>query len=918
MPSVINTNIASLNAQRNLSTSQTALATSLQRLSSGLRINSAKDDAAGLAISDRFSTQIRGINQAIRNANDGISLAQTGEGALAEVSNNLQRVRELAVQATNSSNSADDRAAINLEVQQRLAEIDRTASQTSFNGNRLLDGSFGTAAFQIGANAGETINVGLNTNIRLTGTGAIATTDSSVLGAGTHGRVDISPATRNFGTAAVPFAGGSNSVTTAVTDFSVAGSALTSGSVSFTATDNNFQALVAGKSSPITVTSFDNDGTSAAIDGLNVQGSSVALTQFNFSGAALAQFDVSNGVNTVGITLNANYANMAGVAAAIQSQVQAATGDLVTTTVTESGGVLTFTNVGKTAAIALQNVDANAVTAGFAATAGVAGAAANAAAALTIDGTAMTMSTDSVTIGQFAVDLNTKIQASALADKANYSAAVVSGKIVITHAGSTNAVVISAPNAKAIASGIAASAGVAGTASSSPTSLTIGGTAVTLDQNYGSFANMAADISTQLGANYTVASNQGGVPGAFLISRTSTGAASTAINIVGDAASDTAGITAAGARAGVAGTDLVASTNATFTVGATSVTLNANYATQAGVLAALQSQLSGYNVTRSGNIYSFQSLSDSGAIAVSGISAAETTAIGAGFVNSAGSVGTAAVSTTNASFTIGGQAITLNADYATYDLLAAAIETKMDTAAGSDTFTVTNNNGAFTIARNTSGVASTAVGITVADAKATAAGFSVQAGTAGVSGVGAVTTSNLSINGTVVAGTFADAAALATAINTTVGNVYAKVNSGTNVMTLSSASQIVLAGSDVTTLGLNGAAVGTVAATSGALATASVATVDLANTTIQRVDSALNAVSTLRSTFGAIQNRFDSVISSLAATSENLTAARSRIQDADFASETATLTRNQILQQAGIAMLAQANALPQSVLALLK
>ena len=171
MPQVINTNVASLNAQRNLNTSQTALSTALQRLSSGLRINSAKDDAAGLAISDRFTTQIRGLNQATRNANDGISLAQTGEGALAEITNNLQRIRELAVQSANATNSASDRAALDLEVQQRIAEIDRTATQTAFNGQKILDGTFGTAAFQVGANVGETISVGLSTSMRTSALG---------------------------------------------------------------------------------------------------------------------------------------------------------------------------------------------------------------------------------------------------------------------------------------------------------------------------------------------------------------------------------------------------------------------------------------------------------------------------------------------------------------------------------------------------------------------------------------------------------------------------------------------------------------------------------------------------------------------------------------------------------------------------
>jgi flagellin len=170
----------SLNAQRNLSTSGGALATALQRLSSGLRINSAKDDAAGLAIAERFTTQIRGLNQAARNANDGISLAQTGEGALAEITNNLQRIRELAVQAANSTNSASDREALNQEVEQRLAEIERVASQTSFNGQKILDGSFGTAAFQVGANAGETISIGLSTSMKKDAIGQVAITTSTV------------------------------------------------------------------------------------------------------------------------------------------------------------------------------------------------------------------------------------------------------------------------------------------------------------------------------------------------------------------------------------------------------------------------------------------------------------------------------------------------------------------------------------------------------------------------------------------------------------------------------------------------------------------------------------------------------------------------------------------------------------------
>ncbi|MBA4141912.1 MAG: flagellin [Nitrosospira sp.] len=182
MAAVINTNVVSLNAQRNLNSSQDALATSLQRLSSGLRINSAKDDAAGLAISERMTSQIRGLNQAVRNANDGISMSQTAEGALGEIGNNLQRIRELAVQSRNSSNSVSDRTALNNEVQQLKAEIDRVASTTAFNGIKLIDGSFTNQAFQVGANVGETISITSLANAQAAALGTTTTYAANVTG----------------------------------------------------------------------------------------------------------------------------------------------------------------------------------------------------------------------------------------------------------------------------------------------------------------------------------------------------------------------------------------------------------------------------------------------------------------------------------------------------------------------------------------------------------------------------------------------------------------------------------------------------------------------------------------------------------------------------------------------------------------
>jgi flagellin len=186
MASVINTNVASLNSQRNLSTSQSQLNTSIQRLSSGMRINSAKDDAAGLAISDRMNSQIKGMTQATRNANDGVSMAQTAEGALSSSGDILQRVRELAVQSSNASNSASDRKALQTEVTQLTSELNRIANTTEFNGQKLMDGSMGTANFQVGANAGQLISMtGANFNTSTYGNNQVAQDAAAIKADGT-------------------------------------------------------------------------------------------------------------------------------------------------------------------------------------------------------------------------------------------------------------------------------------------------------------------------------------------------------------------------------------------------------------------------------------------------------------------------------------------------------------------------------------------------------------------------------------------------------------------------------------------------------------------------------------------------------------------------------------------------------------
>ena len=228
MASTINTNVNSLTAQRNLSMSQASLTTSMTRLSSGLRINSAKDDAAGLAISERFTSQIRGLNQASRNANDAISLSQTAEGALGSISSSLQRMRELAVQSANGTNSASDRAAIQSEVSQLQAEIGRVAGATQFNGTNLLDGSLNNTSFQVGANANQTISLSV-TSAKSTDLGNNAV--SSKEGAASIAEAKVM-------TAAVGAAAGNANNTGANAGMSISGNGATSTTFGIAAADS--------------------------------------------------------------------------------------------------------------------------------------------------------------------------------------------------------------------------------------------------------------------------------------------------------------------------------------------------------------------------------------------------------------------------------------------------------------------------------------------------------------------------------------------------------------------------------------------------------------------------------------------------------------------------------------------------------
>ena len=300
MALTVNTNVASLTAQRQLGGSQSMLSTSLERLSSGLRINSAKDDAAGLAISERFTSQVRGLNQGVRNANDGISLVQTAEGALKEVSSNLLRIRELAVQSSNATNTGSDRASLQEEVDQLVAEIDRVSVNTQFNGIALLDGTFTSKAFQVGADAGEQITITSVTSARTTALGgtvldtfaagsgavdtnAIAASSVFINGIVMGATVDDGVSENNGDSSALAKVTQINNISnltgvtaTAVTDITgVAAAGSAAGTVTYTMEINNVAVSAAmatqGGAAATTVTDANNTAIVTAINALTSQ-----------------------------------------------------------------------------------------------------------------------------------------------------------------------------------------------------------------------------------------------------------------------------------------------------------------------------------------------------------------------------------------------------------------------------------------------------------------------------------------------------------------------------------------------------------------------------------------------------------------------------------------------------------------------
>jgi flagellin len=747
MAAFINTNIASLNSQRNLNSSQTALTTSLQRLSSGLRINSAKDDAAGLAISERMTSQINGSDQAARNANDGISLAQTAEGDLAQIGTNLQRMRELAVQASNGTNSASDRAALNGEVQSLAAEIDRVAQNSSFNGVKLLDGSFSSQDFQIGANntTNDRITIASISSARTSELGGVGTSfAASIKGQATTGAIAAGDVTLNgfqvgasqMGAAPGQSTGSASSIANAINAISA------DSGVTATANTNNVKGAVAATPAAVPADTF-------SINGVNV--------------GAIAS-------GTTGAGQGAN------VAAAI-NKISTQTG--VTAKADATTGAVSLT--------AADGRDVN----------------------LALNGAA-TDPTDAASA-----------KASFLA---NTGLTADKGSAVVAGAGVTANATGSA--AAATASTIAAGA------------LTVNGVAV---------GGLALEASAAAAAG-TVAGNS-------------------------------STITLSGMKAG---TVLKLAISGSATVASATFTASGNAATDATALASIINTATAGTVTAAGGVLTVGASSTVGISLAGTANNAQDATTGKQTLDSILSGSSLVTGKQASGGAVGnGQAI------------AAALQTAL-TASGDTTSTITANaSGAIVTTIGSGKTVSYGSGLTATSATAAATNQTTLQSQTGL------TNAQLGIQ--------------ASGTNT--------VNHGTVSLSSSSASGIVYGGSDLAKAGL-AAAGGKVTATTtssvSSLSSMDVLTSANAAKAISAIDGALATVGTSRASLGAYQNRFASVVSSLQTSSENLSASRSRIQDTDFAKETASLTRGQILQQAGTAMLAQANSLPNGVLALLR
>ncbi|UGV29534.1 flagellin [Halopseudomonas aestusnigri] len=768
MALTVNSNIASLNAQRNLNGSSSALSTSLERLSSGSKINSAKDDAAGLQISNRLTSQINGLSVAVKNANDGISIAQTAEGAMQESTNIMQRMRDLALQAANGSNSDSERSALQSEFSALSGELTRIAETTSFGGKKLLDGSMGSTSFQIGSNANETVSFGL----------------SSVGASSLKGSYSSAKATGDLNAL-------SASVTGAANKFTSAGMGAEA-NIRF------------GAEFEITMGGFTGDALTA--------GGSVAL------GAGTVTLTAGQTLDEVVDTFNAA-SGTTGVSAANKD------GNLVLS----SDNDFTITASAYTAALNLtvDNTTARAVGAAF----------------------------DKPVLGQ-AGDLVLNVGGStttitlAATDRLEGSLDGVDG-------------IIEKINAQTVNTGVTASVDEAtgGLKLTGTSDFTIDASSddpVVLALGMVESGNPSKEISSVVGTNLrdaTLAADNDLTIGGVSIGLTLGDTAQTAVDRI-NSYTDYTGVTATVEEDGIK-----LSSSTAFDLGGT-----------AGQLAAV------------------------------GLTAGQVAPA------STGSDGVAK----NGTISINGTSVDFTQGQSIDDVMGA-----INAVTDSTGVTASQKDGRLLL--------SSADGkeIKLADGAGAAGSLSALGLTSGTTSAKLQSDTSINLNGTEIKlAKGSDMDAIVTAINTASTGVTAtKTDTGTLELFSGNESFEVADGADGTglaALGLTSAA-GT---HTGVVVESSISNLDItsaegAQQAISVLDGAMQQIDGERAKLGAVQNRFESSISNLQNISENASAARSRVMDTDYAAESANLAKNQILQQAGTAMLAQANQLPQAVLSLL-
>lgn len=835
MPQIINTNIASINAQRNLDKSQSANQTALQRLSSGLRINSAKDDAAGLAISTRFTSQIKGLAVAQRNAGDGIALAQTAEGALGSMNDNLQRIRELAVQSSNATNSDVDREALQAEVSQLVAEISRTADETDFNGRKLLDGSF-SATFQIGANAGQTLDVSI---AELTADKLGSSAQAGVSAQGTSSKLSNGDLVINGEAIRASVAGDDN--------------------LSFANKEMSALAKVAAINEKSSIT-----GVTATVDENVVVGSDMDTA----STAAAAAVITLNGVDiNIQGTANDSEAAKAGTRGSVIEAINAMSGQ---TGVVASDG-------GKDGGVILTAADGRNITLTSAATND-----------LTVYGLA---------------DSNTGAAAGVQAQAGfTLTAANASTDIVITGGNGTG-------NGDITNSGLQVGTYSAQTAVTGNTATTVAtGTTIADPGDLNDTTLTGIATTNKLGIDFG-----------------STGGAET-----------TATFNAALAAAGY--TTQIDS-GVTLTVAIAGNALNAALAEKTAGERGLQD---GDLVLNNVGIAASSSLDDTSSNTVAATSDAASSGIAIAAAINKSTDQTGVTATVNATEVVGGAAPTgLVAGDGTTALTSTAAGTTLALKINNvdvvltETFDYEKNKANAIAAINEvsgqTGVVASDNGESLTLTAADGRNISLYAygnmdydasGTADTGITFAAVTSNIANFGLSSADVGVNADPADTAAADAEFSYVLNAKTTYSTVSLSSAKSFDVGYGTNGSKGLEDS--GFKAGTYGggedgmALSDIDISTFEGAQAALVAVDNAIAQVASQRADLGAIQNRMTSTVSNLMVTSENLNSANSRIQDADFAAETAEMSRTQVLQQAGISVLAQANASGQQVLSLLK